>query len=68
MIFKLQNNNPSIPLTLRVDLSLSMCSNNEIVEINREVKRNDPCICGSGKKFKKCCMDMFIKRYRERIK
>lgn len=20
-------------------------------------KRNDPCICGSGKKFKKCCLD-----------
>ena len=19
--------------------------------------RNDPCICGSGKKFKKCCME-----------
>jgi methionyl aminopeptidase len=22
-----------------------------------KVKRNDPCPCGSGKKFKKCCMD-----------
>ena len=21
-----------------------------------EVGRNDPCPCGSGKKFKKCCM------------
>lgn len=21
------------------------------------VERNDPCICGSGKKWKKCCMD-----------
>ncbi|MDH3327549.1 MAG: SEC-C metal-binding domain-containing protein, partial [Gammaproteobacteria bacterium] len=21
-----------------------------------EIKRNDPCICGSGKKYKKCCM------------
>jgi len=20
-------------------------------------KRNDPCICGSGKKYKKCCLD-----------
>jgi hypothetical protein len=19
--------------------------------------RNDPCVCGSGKKYKKCCMD-----------
>ena len=23
---------------------------------NRDVGRNDPCPCGSGKKFKKCCM------------
>ncbi len=23
----------------------------------REVGRNDPCLCGSGKKFKKCCLD-----------
>lgn len=22
-----------------------------------EPKRNDPCTCGSGKKFKKCCMN-----------
>jgi hypothetical protein len=22
------------------------------------VNRNDPCPCGSGKKFKKCCMDL----------
>ncbi|MEI6562868.1 MAG: SEC-C metal-binding domain-containing protein [bacterium] len=21
-------------------------------------KRNDPCPCGSGKKFKKCCIDI----------
>ncbi|MFC6049659.1 SEC-C metal-binding domain-containing protein, partial [Methylobacterium hispanicum] len=23
----------------------------------RDVGRNDPCPCGSGKKFKKCCLD-----------
>jgi uncharacterized protein YchJ len=22
----------------------------------KEPKRNEPCSCGSGKKFKKCCM------------
>jgi preprotein translocase subunit SecA len=22
---------------------------------NRKIGRNDPCICGSGKKYKKCC-------------
>lgn len=21
--------------------------------------RNDPCVCGSGKKFKKCCLHKF---------
>ena len=25
------------------------------VNLNRKVGRNDPCTCGSGKKFKKCC-------------
>ena len=24
---------------------------------NREVGRNDPCPCGSGKKYKKCCLE-----------
>jgi hypothetical protein len=24
--------------------------------VGREVNRNDPCPCGSGKKYKKCCM------------
>ena len=28
--------------------------NNEF-KIIRKVGRNDPCSCGSGKKFKKCC-------------
>jgi hypothetical protein len=23
---------------------------------NKKVSRNDPCPCGSGKKFKKCCL------------
>ena len=25
------------------------------INLNRDVGRNDPCPCGSGKKFKKCC-------------
>ncbi len=24
--------------------------------ISKETGRNEPCVCGSGKKFKKCCM------------
>ena len=26
-----------------------------VEEIRLELNRNDPCICGSGKKQKKCC-------------
>lgn len=25
-----------------------------------KISRNDPCPCGSGKKFKKCCLDKLI--------
>ena len=24
--------------------------------MTRKIKRNDPCHCGSGKKYKKCCL------------
>jgi uncharacterized protein len=27
---------------------------------HRNVGRNDPCPCGSGKKFKKCCLEMAV--------
>ena len=29
--------------------------NRQIVNLENTPKRNDPCHCGSGKKFKKCC-------------
>lgn len=30
--------------------------------------RNDPCLCGSGKKYKKCCLDNnHIKAYEESL-
>jgi hypothetical protein len=25
--------------------------------MNKNIGRNDPCPCGSGKKYKKCCME-----------
>ncbi len=28
-------------------------------EIGRKVGRNDPCPCGSGKKYKKCCLPKY---------
>lgn len=26
-------------------------------EMRRQTGRNDPCPCGSGRKFKRCCLD-----------
>lgn len=28
--------------------------------VKKELERNDPCFCGSGKKFKNCCMNLSI--------
>lgn len=30
-----------------------------------KIGRNDPCLCGSGKKFKKCCIDLYGKGYKQ---
>ncbi len=27
----------------------------EPIQVNEQPGRNDPCSCGSGKKYKKCC-------------
>ncbi|WP_205748862.1 YecA family protein [Emticicia sp. CRIBPO] len=32
-----------------------------------KVERNDPCPCGSGKKFKKCCIDILGNGYKYKI-
>jgi preprotein translocase subunit SecA len=29
--------------------------NTERIAVSNKIGRNDPCTCGSGKKFKKCC-------------
>jgi len=31
--------------------------NVQYVKESKDVGRNDPCPCGSGKKYKKCCMN-----------
>jgi uncharacterized protein YecA (UPF0149 family) len=28
----------------------------KLEEVSGDIGRNDPCPCGSGKKYKKCCM------------
>lgn len=32
----------------------------QYVRENKKVYRNDPCPCGSGKKYKKCCLSKGI--------
>lgn len=32
-------------------------SRNEPVRVDVKIGRNDPCPCGSGKKYKKCCLN-----------
>lgn len=39
----------------RVDGQWLFCDGQTIVPPKQRVGRNDPCPCGSGKKYKKCC-------------
>ena len=50
--FKLQQNQDQITGSRRLDPWPAMPAHNAF----RNVGRNDPCPCGSGKKFKKCCL------------
>ncbi|MET1256898.1 UPF0149 family protein [Aliikangiella sp. GXAS 311] len=36
--------------------ALSSLPVEQVINQNKNVGRNDPCPCGSGKKFKKCCL------------
>lgn len=57
-----KSNLPSILLDDN-DFSQSYPDNTVKVNFkNKKVKRNDPCPCGSGKKYKKCCMDNDIRQ------
>lgn len=46
---------PPIQWTHEADLPNSQST--RTVLAGRKVGRNDPCACGSGKKYKKCCLD-----------
>jgi hypothetical protein len=37
----------------------SLWSPQQVVNPFKDIGRNDPCPCGSGKKFKKCCLDAY---------
>ncbi|AEP30960.1 PBPRA1643 family SWIM/SEC-C metal-binding motif protein [Brumicola nitratireducens] len=38
-----------------IDELSAILSKAETVTVNKVTLRNDPCVCGSGKKYKKCC-------------
>lgn len=52
--------NKSIPQ--RIKMEINMIPENKITSYSEpyvktvDVGRNDPCLCGSGKKYKKCCL------------
>jgi len=37
-------------------------SSQTVVSLHPKVGRNDPCPCGSGKKFKKCCLNVWTEQ------
>ena len=41
--------------TSNKELEEKLREKTSINKINKKVRRNEPCPCGSGKKFKKCC-------------
>lgn len=45
-------NEPSTPVTSR----LVYVNHGQVINALPQQKRNDLCACGSGKKFKKCCI------------
>lgn len=39
-----------------IDRILSVAKRKALAELAGRTKRNDPCPCGSGWKFKRCCL------------
>ena len=67
-LWELLRKRPGLRLTLRERRRNLMAIGKEIVRMDRgkemekplpkqKAGRNDPCPCGSGKKYKKCCLD-----------
>jgi Mlc titration factor MtfA (ptsG expression regulator) len=54
----LQENHPELYALLCRAFNQDTASVLKVTQrIRIEIERNDPCPCGSGRKFKKCCMD-----------
>lgn len=39
-----------------ISKTLGFRTRTEPIVKDKKIGRNDPCICGSGKKYKKCCL------------
>ena len=50
---KVERKQVAVPLTASVDDGSSV--KKPVVKKTEKIGRNDPCPCGSGKKYKKCC-------------
>ena len=54
----LQKNHPELYDLLSKAFKQDTANTLKVTQRSRtEIERNDPCPCGSGKKFKKCCLD-----------
>ncbi|MDD4725818.1 MAG: preprotein translocase subunit SecA, partial [Tissierellia bacterium] len=51
---KIQRKRVAEPLATNMDSKSNSASNKTVVNKEKKVGRNDPCPCGSGKKYKKC--------------
>ena len=54
-LYTLPQWNDSLPEDKRKELYKKQKNSGTIHNENRKVGRNDPCPCGSGKKYKQCC-------------
>lgn len=65
LVMNLHNNIPHYnlcgysPMDL-VKIQEEQLKKEELDRKNKKVGRNDPCICGSGKKYKNCCLNKVI--------
>jgi preprotein translocase subunit SecA len=53
-LYNLEEWEPLLTKERRKELYREQKSSNTIVK-GKKIGRNDPCPCGSGKKYKKCC-------------
>jgi SEC-C motif len=56
-IARLRETGEELPQSVREELLPLGLSDEPLPAFSRKVGRNDPCQCGSGKKYKKCCLD-----------